>query len=409
MYDITGEKFFDAINLTIPTNVQAGDYVGPWYGRYIHNEGWRSGGSPFTFSACTDTGQVHSEGTSSKLVPVGARPPGVNPTPLAVTTTDGYSVYTTPTLESAGLGFAVRWKASNRWGDEGEWISPSGMWTGEVFEQSEGLPLWRWTVTNHENAYKVQGWGDPTNVFSSLADWNLIMEEYPPPGNVSAVPSAYFGIHYDAWVEVRYVAIGPSQHKYVPNDHTVTVNVVRMLAMAVRRLQPNGWLMKQNVHVKRMPHGTCQTPFHQAVTVGLTADTQDLYLNTVSSTPTDFDLKLLDCPLVNVCYFFRAPAGIEILNAAQGVIGLDSTATAQGVGVQLRHRAGQFNNAPVDFNQPEDGPGSSREYCRDTSQAPDSGHGGKDITIPLRAAVYRTGTIIPGSIRASLLVVIQHK
>jgi len=403
---------FPAVNLIIPNTVQTGDYVGGWYGRYAYNQGWGSGNMAFNFNVCTDSGQVFSDGTASKLIPVGARAPGVNPAPLGFTSPDGYSVYTTPNLQTAGLGFVVRWKASNRWGEEGDWVSPSGVWSGEVFEQSKGLPFYRWTVTwGDGGAWPgfIQGSSAPTNVFNSLSDWNLVMETYPNPPYLG-FGGGYFGIYYDAWVEVRYVAIGPSLQKYVPNDHTVSVNIVRMLAMPERRLNASGRLMQQSVYVKRMPHGTCQTPFHQNIIVGLQADAQDLYANTVSSTPTHFDLNLLDCPLVDVGFSFRAPPGIDILNAAQGVIGLDSTATAQGVGVQVRHRGGWFNDAPIKFNQPGDPDGESPVYWRSNSDGVDSGLGGKNHIIPLTAAVYRTApVIIPGSIRASLIVLIQHK
>jgi len=408
-YDAIYDISFPAITLTVPGNAQAGDYVGPWHGMYIREkEGWRSWSGPLSFSICTDSGQIHGGGTASKLIPVGVRAPGVYPDPLGFTTADGYSVYTTPTLQSAGLGFAVRWKATNRWGDEGGWVSPSGVWTGEVEDQSQGLPFWRWTVTAHTNAYTVQGWYGPTNLFNSLADWNLFLESYPNPPH-TGLGGGYFGIHYDAWVEVRYVAIGPSQQKYVPNDHSVSVNVVRMAAMPTARVHP-GVLAKQTVHVKRLPYGTCTTPFHAEVVVGLTADVQDLYTNTVSSTPTQFNLTLLDCPQVDVGFSFRAPAGIDILNETQGIIGLDSTATAQGVGVQLRHSGGWFGNAPIKFNQPGDEPDSSPVYWRDRDDGVPTGQGGRTHVIPLEAAVIRTGgTIIPGSIRASLLVLIQHK
>jgi len=395
-YDISGNAFFTAATLLIPNVVQPGDYVGPWHGRVIHNEGWNSSGDPFTFSVCTDTGQVHSGGTTSRLIPVGARAPGVNPEPLPFVTDDGYSVYTNTQLQSAGLGFAVRWKASNRWGDEGDWVSPSGTWTGEVFEQSKGLPFWRWTVTRHTNAYAVQGRGQPKNVFLSLSDWNLFLEEYPNPPN-DGLWGGYFGIHYDAWVEVRYVAIGPSPQQYDPINNTLTLNIVRMLAMPVRRLRADGWLMRHAINVKRMPHGTCKTPSGADTfvrTVGFNVHMSELYGDGsgvgTTSQPTDFELTF------------------EVINAAQGVIGLDSTpGNAQGVGIQLRHRGGWFGNAPVQLNQPEDGE-SGQVYWRswDTGINTDQG---VTHTIPLSAAVYRTGNVIPGKINASILVFIQYK
>jgi len=417
-YDLSGEKFFDADTLLIPNVVQPGDYVGPWYGRYIIPwEGWNSSNSPITFSVCTDTGQVHSGGTTSRLIPVGARAPGVNPQPLPFLTDDGYSVYTNTQLQSAGLGFVVRWKANNHWGDEGDWVSPSGVWNGEIFEQSKGLPFWRWSVTNHTNAYSVQGaWGQtPTNVFNSLADWNLRMEEYPPPGNVNTIPSAYFGIHYDAWVEVRYVAIGPSPQQYDPINNTLTLNIVRMLAMPVRRLQANGWLMRHNIFVKRMPYGTCKTPSGSDTfvkVVGFNVNMSELYGDGsgvgTTSRPTEFELTFTNCPRTDFGYFFRAPATVEVVNAAQGVVGLDSTpGNAKGVGIQLRHRGGGFGNAPVQLNQPEDGE-NGQVYWRawDTGINTDQG---VTHTIPLSAAVYRTGNVIPGKINASILVFIQYK
>jgi len=407
-YDQTGEVFFTANTptLVVPNLVQQGDYVGPWYGRVIRTDGWGGGNNPTTFSVCTDTSQVHSDDDSSKLIPVGALALGVNPQPLSFVTEDGYSVYTTLQLNSAGLGFAVRWKAYNHWGEEGAWVSPSGVWTGEVFEQNKGLSFWRWLVTYNRNGLSVQGRTQPNHLLQSLANWNLLMGSYPPPKLDPWPGEGYFGIHYDAWVEVRYVAIGPSPSEYVPNDHTLTVDIVRMLAMPARRLHANGWLMKHRVHVRRLPHGTCQTPFQKDVVVALQADIQDLYTNTVSTTPTQFSLSLLDCPLVDVGLSFRVPQGIEVVNATQGIIGLDSTATAQGVGVRLRHRGGWFNNAVVTYQAD----GESQTYWRTKNDGVPSGLGGQNHTIPLEAAVVRTGSVItPGTIRASLLVLIRHQ
>jgi len=402
---------FPSISLLVPGNAQAGDYIGGWHGMFIREkEGWSSTDGPFSFSICTDSSQVHGGGTSSRLIPVGARGDQVYPEPV-LTTADGYSVYTTLGLNPANLGFVVRWKATNRWGDEGDWVSPSGTWGNDantgVFGQSRGLPFWRWTVTRHTNAYGVQGrWrNQPTNLFNSLADWNLFVEGYPNPPN-DGLLGGYFGIHYDAWVEVRYVVIGPPKEKYIPSEYSTTVNVVKMLPVPPRT---GGVTMQQNVFIRRLPHGTCQTPFHKDVLVALTADPQDLYTNTVSTTPTHFDLTLLDCPDVDVGFSFRAPPEIDILNEAQGVIGLDSTATAQGVGVQLRHRDGWFGDAPIQFNQPGDPDRESPVYWRSRNDGILSDQG-RNHTIPLTAAVYHTGgPIIPGTIRASLIVFIQHR
>jgi len=416
-FDISGEKFFTGDTLLIPNAVQAGDYVGPWYGRVIHNEGLYSSGDPFTFSVCTDSSQVHSGGTESKLIPVGARAPQVNPQPLPFLSEDGYSVYTNNQLNSAGLGFVVRWKASNRWGEEGPWVSPSGVWAGEVFEQDKGLPFWRWTVTEHLNAYPVQGRGQPNNVFNSLTDWNTFLEGYPNPPDptFNNFKGGYFGVHYDAWVEVRYVAIGPSPQQYDAINSTLTVNIVRMLAMPVRRVQANGWLMRHTIRVRRMPHGTCKTPSGADTfvkTVGFHVLMNELYGDGsgvgTTSQPTDFELTFVNCPRVDFGYFFRAPATVEVIDAALGVIGLDSTpGNAQGVGIQLRHRNGWFSNAPVRLNQPEDGD-AGQVYWRAWTTGINTNQG-VTHTIPLRAAVYRTGNVIPGKINASILMFIRYK
>jgi len=103
---------------------------------------------------------------------------------------------------------------------------------------------------------------------------------------------------------------------------------------------------------------------------------------------------------------------------ANGVLGLDSSATAQGVGIQIRHNdpAHEYGTDPIEFHQD----GHEKVYWSRypgpwaTNVSGSSASTGAGVThkIPLRASIYRTNPasdpIVPGLVRASLIFVIKY-
>jgi len=111
---------------------------------------------------------------------------------------------------------------------------------------------------------------------------------------------------------------------------------------------------------------------------------------------TSFDLKLESCPagLYSIGYYFT-PA-TTILDAANGVIALDGSSSATGVGLQLT----EDNNTPLKFGEPNTYPL--------TAYDPSSVN---TYTVPLKVAYYQTGStpVGSGSVSSSMTVTLKYQ
>jgi len=402
-------KLLPAATLVVPGAAEAGDFVGPWYTSpsFLGQHSIKL--TPVDFEMCVSVNSARnggSNGADKNLYPVGIKPGTIIAAPGNRTVTDDgmtFRVWTTPQLrDSFGLGYIVRWRTSNTWGETGNWGTPPAAWGTVTGETATGLPFWRVHVFSESSAGAVNGSQDVqagstnTHYFNSLQDWYTYI-------NRAVMNDRMIRLFYAVEVQVRWVVIGKASQQLNESTGSADVTLVQIQS------RPNAQAMRthtlnQHINVRLAPHGTCTTP---SLTVPFgRLDANDLSAVGPAATPAQtFDLVFKDCPRVNVQYFFRAPAGVAVDNA-NGVVGLKSNpGNAQGVGVQLAHNGSHAGTAPVQFNQD----GNDTVYTRTPPMGQDNSTG-ITHTIPMRAAVYRTSAapIVPGKINAAVLVYIQY-
>jgi len=402
-------KDLPTVTLNIPGAAAVGDFVSPWYNSPTFF-GPHAKGIPHDFEMCVNTNSAKnggSNGADKNVYPVGIKPGAIIAAPGNLTVTDDgmtFRVWTTPQLRDAvGLGYIVRWRTTNTWGETGDWGTPPAGWSTVTGETATGLPFWRVHVFSQSSAgavgnppsQDVQAGTTNTHYFNSLQDWY---------GYIAPLDNRYIRIFYAVEVEVRWVVIAKVSDEL--NGFQVTPGTSAALVRIQSR--PNAQTirthtLRQLVRAILRPHGTCTTP---SVTVPFnTLFASDLPTVGATTGTKEFTLNLTKCPRVSIRYFFRAPAGIAVDNA-NGVIGLDSTpGNAQGVGIQLRHNGGAMGTDPIQFNQD----GNTTVYNRSRDMGQDTPQG-INHSIPLRASVYRTSAapIVPGKINASVLVYLQY-
>jgi len=402
-------KSLPTATLAVPGAAGVGDFVGGWYTSPSFYGQHSTKLTPVDFEMCVSVNSARnggSNGADKNLYPVGIKPGAIIAAPNNLIVSDDgmtFRVWTTPQLrDSFGLGYIVRWRTSNTWGETGSWGTPPAAWGTVTGETATGLPFWRVHVFSESsagainNSQDVQAGATNTHYFNSLQDWYTYI-------NRAVMNDRMIRLFYAVEVEVRWVVIGKvSQPLDASAGGSANVTLVQIQS------RPNAQAMRthtlsQSINVKLAPHGTCTTP---SVTVPFnTLFASDL--PTVGSTAgtKEFTFEFTKCPRVNIAYFFRAPAGIAVDNA-HGVVGLKSAAgNAQGVGVQLAHNGGVAGTAPVQFNQD----GNATVYTRSPGMGQDTPQG-VNHSIPLRASIYRTSAqpIVPGKINAAVLVYVQY-
>ncbi|WP_082683275.1 fimbrial protein [Entomohabitans teleogrylli] len=137
--------------------------------------------------------------------------------------------------------------------------------------------------------------------------------------------------------------------------------------------------------------GTCTTP---DVTVSM-GDVSIYAFTGIGSTAakTHFDLRFNSCPanMNSIDYSFAATT--PILDAGNGVVALNASSTASGVGIQLMRE----ENKAVSFN----------ELYRLESYS--SAYGGS-YTVPMIASIYQTEkAIAAGSVRSAVTFTLNYK
>lgn len=140
--------------------------------------------------------------------------------------------------------------------------------------------------------------------------------------------------------------------------------------------------------------GTCTTP-DVAVDLGEAAVSDFAGVGSTTGTATSFDLAFNNCPagLGGIQYYFSATNGL--VDASNGVIGLDGSSTAAGVAIRLTTQAG----AALTF-------GSANAY---SLSAYDASSGGS-YAVPLAASFYQTeAAVSAGSVDSSMTFTLIYK
>jgi len=139
--------------------------------------------------------------------------------------------------------------------------------------------------------------------------------------------------------------------------------------------------------------GTCTTPNVHVILPTVVASGFSAPGSTRGTTP--FNLEFQSCPagLYGIGYYLT-PA-TAIVDAAQGVIALDGSSSATGVGLQLTEDSG----AALKFGQ-----ANIYQLAYDSSRV-------NSYTVTLNAAYYRTGSapVTSGNVKSSMTVTLRYQ
>ncbi|WP_342622618.1 fimbrial protein [Pseudomonas alkylphenolica] len=135
----------------------------------------------------------------------------------------------------------------------------------------------------------------------------------------------------------------------------------------------------------------CETP---DVSVAMGEDYKLVDFDGPGSTTREvpFSLKLNNCPEGIAKVNYQLQALTPVIDAAQGVVGLNSTSSAVGIGLQIKDE----NGMPVPLNTP-------RTFTAYNAA-------GGNFQIPLSASYYRlfTGSLRPGSANAEVTFIMSY-
>jgi len=212
-----------------------------------------------------------------------------------------------------------------------------------------------------------------------------------------------FGLRKKVFSEIRYVIIDRNQNTRSPNTFNIEYVPISIdLAHNDNFFQTYNYTAKITLHSSNM--STCSTG-NVLVNLGMLQQ-NDLppVGNAVASKP--FDIQLTNCPRINIGYSFVAPVNVDS-DDATGVVDLDSTATAQGIGIQISHRNDPvYNNDTIVYNPSYATPSYTSNWplCQSQGTCTVNQNTSVNHTIPMQAAVYRKdNVVVPGKINASVL------
>jgi len=139
-------------------------------------------------------------------------------------------------------------------------------------------------------------------------------------------------------------------------------------------------------------HGTCTTP-------GASVDLPDVGVGEFPSQGSirgtrNFDLEFQNCPpgLYSIGYYFTPTTAV--LDELEGVIALDGSSTATGVGLKLTKDSG----TALTFGQ-----ANASLLAYDPSMT-------KSYTVPLKVAYYQIDdTVTPGNVKSSVTVTLKYQ
>jgi len=402
---------------------------------------WREGipgnqfGGPNTigpFIMCTTTtaaAKPNSDGIDKNLYVGGSKPPSVYPAPGNLTVSeDGvtYPVFTTAALQQVGLGYVVRWRVTNGWGEFGQWTTPpSHNWSMHMPPASTGMPFWRFWIYNQQHPHNswgdggdIQGRSAPTNVLNSLNDWYDILAARDP-----AHP--WYVILYGAQVATRFVLIqdpltivGANALNPISKNVSIQLEILRQRPLS-HSGSPVEVAINQTVIITLPPTGSCTTPSVDPSTVNFgTVLDSDLPNQGSATAYRNLDLTFTNCPRINIGYYVHANG--KWVNSTQGIVGLPGSTpnpdpvagNPRGFGIQLAHRTGSPDGSGPVYISSHDTDPNKQVYWRINAQGT-STNTGVTHTIRLRARVIRTHPdnvpIIPGAFNTSVIVAIQYQ
>jgi len=415
-----------ATALTLPTATFAisrktpvGTFAGDWQNGIPGNQygGVNTIGPFIMCTSTTAAASPNSNGVDKNLYVGGTRPAQVIPAPGNLTVSEGgvtYRVFTTPQLQSVGLGYVVRWRVTNGWGEFGQWVTPPFNWTTYMPPASAGMPFWRFWIY-HQFFDDIQGRNAPTHVLNSLADWYAILASRPPDSR--------YVFFYGAQVATRFVLI-QDPLSIADAFPLYPVSKTYSLQMEVLRQRPLSYsgspvevAINQTVTITLPPTGTCTTPSANPSTVNFGEILELDIPNPGDATAyRNLNLTFTNCPWLNIGYYVHANG--KWVNSTQGIVGISgSTPNAnplignpRGFAVQLAHNNAIDGTGPVHVSAHDTDP-DKHIYWRTPTQGINSSTG---IThsINLRARVIRThpvsNPIIPGPFNTSVIVAIQY-
>jgi len=418
--------------VTIPANsfqisrqTAIGTFAGPW-----HSNTTATNFRPGPFALCTNKTRAYpapkSDGTDKNLYVGGSKPATTFLVSDLTVTDDGvtYPVWTTSNLQSVGLGYVIRWRSTNGWGDaagQGQWVTPPSDWTNYMPPASAGFPFWRAWITVNSGQWNgsfydsLQGENQPQDVLNSVQDWyNLIA-----PRN-----DQYNLFIYSVEVAVRYVLIQDPRtiaqaHPLNPVIRSFTFTPQLLVAHPNNLGGTGNTSISQTVTITLPPSGSCTTPSVDPSTVNFgTFLDSDLPGQGDATAYRNLNLTFTNCPRINIGYYVHANG--KWVDSHQGIVGLPGSTpnpdpvvgNPRGFGIQLAHGTGSPDGSGPVYISSHDTDPNKQVYWRtlDQGRILDTG---VTHSINLRARVIRThpsgNPITPGGFNTSVIVAIQYQ
>jgi len=292
---------------------------------------------------------------------------------------DIYSLLTNPQLQQFGLGFSGFFFHENDWPATSRHLTGIDQWGGLV-----------WTELPPADSDGYVELGITVHYRFSKINESLIVSDTPVTMPLAQIPLAAFLIHDNE---------ASGTQDWSPIAHaTLTMPTLTIAQRAC-------------------------TPFTNTVKLPV-VNTDDLNAINIgdSLSPTDFWIEMR-CPsyVGGIGYYVTPVHGFE--NEMQGVIKINPASTAKGIGLQIttRNVPAQFyltsdtttSYHPIQFGQTNNYfVYSSLPFGAGTNIDPlshETDHTAPDNTIPLRVAVYRTGTVVPGTYNAAIFIHLVYR
>jgi len=374
------------------------------------HSGWIEHREPFGYNLCAGSNRILNVDGNERFYVIGKKHPQSFYAGHSVKSHTGnvevdFPVFTTLPLQNYGLGYIMYWRSvspatSSNSSSFGVVHYPaSSSWVSDAGGDVSGEPFFyktRFTYGHACGAYPVSG----NNEYATENQFLALVN------NNNASRCFYFS--YGVIFYVKYVLLpGGAADAYREQLDASSASFSVTTPLVIFDNRPQGLLQSKTVlhtiNIKYAPLGTCTTG-DVLVNLG-TINQSDLPFVGSTSTPRPFTIELTNCPRVNIGYSFVMPNSASQTGNPY-VLGLDSTATAQGVGVQIHYR-----NDPVygnNFIYIKPSLDRFFQYERRWPLCETSGYctntnAGVNYSIPMQAAVYRLGNVTPGKINASVL------
>jgi major type 1 subunit fimbrin (pilin) len=336
----------DAATIVVGRDAEAGDLVGQWM--------TYSDSSAFGCAFLTAIGETVDVG-------VAATPQQTLRGTVSADDGNTYAVYAGTNYYNLGLGYIVRWRTMY----EGETTDWQVLTSEGDTKQASSATLGTISGTSSDDDWLV---GLEVQVHYVMLSSSLTA------GTVTVASGDMVRFNVDGSGTVEGL-LTITSYSY---EDDISSNDRKMMSQAASTLTIESG-------------GTCSTP---DVAVELPAVSLDVFagVGTVAALQS-FELDFQDCPagLNSVGYSFAAVT--SVLDESNGVLELDSSSTATGLGIQLMDEEG----TPLAF----DSVYNLDSY--DTSAV-------ASYTVPLQAAIYQTeSTVTAGEVSTSLTFTLEYK